>query len=113
MKKKYQLPKEFATKWVDALRSGAYKQTCSAAQLKSEDCYCVLGVGAVVGGFEFEDDGDNAFMNGIDIYDFVDSFGKNRNVGGNLSVTIYRLNDGDGLSFNDLADWIETNVDFV
>lgn len=40
--KTYQLPKEFAAKWVAALRSGEYKQ-CDG-QLASPNGYCCLGV---------------------------------------------------------------------
>ncbi len=57
MEKVFRLPKEFTLKWLKALRSGEYKQTDDVLfrpQNKregiSKDCYCCLGVGAIICG---------------------------------------------------------------
>jgi len=48
--KEFELPKEFATKWVAELRSGKYKQVKSSLF----DCggYCCLGVAGHLAGLE-------------------------------------------------------------
>ena len=42
--------KEFFKKWVEALRSGKYKQTTNGLYDDYEDAYCALGVGCMVAG---------------------------------------------------------------
>ena len=41
---KYKLPKEFATKWLEALRSGNYKQGMGLLYNEDTGSYCCLGV---------------------------------------------------------------------
>lgn len=50
MEKKYRLPKEFATKWLAALRSGQYQQAKSA--LFNGTGYCCLVVACIISGIE-------------------------------------------------------------
>lgn len=42
------LPQEFKDKWVAALRSGEYKQGTGVLYNPDTDCYCCLGVAAVL-----------------------------------------------------------------
>lgn len=44
--KQFKLPKEFAEKWLKALRSGEYEQGADALKTVNEDnvCFCCLGV---------------------------------------------------------------------
>ena len=52
MSKKFRLPKAFATKWLEALRSGEYEQTngtlCSIDSEDGTKSYCCLGVAGVI-----------------------------------------------------------------
>jgi len=43
-KKQFELPKEFATKWLEALRSEKYVQGDGVLYKESEDSFCCLGV---------------------------------------------------------------------
>ena len=115
--KKYQLPKEFATKWVEALRSGKYSQT-EATLCRPDTCeYCCLGVAGAMTGL------DNIDMSELsDLSDFVDIF-KTKYVFNDgikqladnqkLQNVLTNLNDVDKLSFTEIADWIEANVEFI
>lgn len=44
MKNKIELPKEDRTKWLEALRSGEYKQSHGVLYNESQNGYCCLGV---------------------------------------------------------------------
>lgn len=116
MEKKYQLPKEFAERWVKALRSGKYEQTTDC-QLKLGDCYCVLGVAGIVAELKISIKGDE-FLTPIteepNSYDpLYNVFGMDYNVGYRFAQELYRLNDTQHLTFPEIADWIESNVEFV
>lgn len=48
VEKKFKLNREFAEKWVAALRSGEYKQGTNYLFNESKDSYCCLGVACVI-----------------------------------------------------------------
>lgn len=122
--KKYQLPKDFAEKWIAALRSGEYPQ-CKQS-LGNKEGYCCLGVGAIVcgatdemlwkkntnrpAGFLIKND------YGPNISDEVFARIPNELIGGSmLNALVHEVsvrNDG-GDTFPEIADWIEQNVEFV
>lgn len=54
LKKQFRLPKEFAEKWLTALRSGEYQQgEETLIQIDGNECsYCCLGVAGRIAGFE-------------------------------------------------------------
>lgn len=112
MEKKYQLPKEFATKWVEALRSGDFKQ--GNLWLLKDNEYCCLGVACVASGMSVEEI-DNKKL--IDEHNFT-ALPKciPPLLVGNLSQpfvgNVANMND-DGVPFTEIADWIEANVEFV
>lgn len=108
--KKYQLPKEFAEKWVAALRSGEYKQGSFGLYRPSNCSYCCLGVACVLAGQSPE----NIIRQWIDkpisgIPDELIGNGGNNDLVHDLS----EMNDHDGKTFPEIADWIESNVEFV
>lgn len=108
--KKYQLPKGFVTKWVEALRSGIFKQTVGVLREKQNGnmCYCAIGLGYYCNGFELD-------MSTRVIIEGASIAGSNSNLilGGEIYAEIAALNDDKCKSFAQIADWIEANVELV
>lgn len=96
--KQFKLPKEFAEKWVAALRSGEYKQ--SYEDYENDGCYCTAGVGYEVNGYQ---------PKGDKLLNFPDK----DPLTGKLFHEIVTMNDEQKLPFAEIADWIEENVEFV
>ena len=99
MEKKYTLPKEFAQKWIEALRSGKYEQNFGRYSKPNSNYYCALGVGLIANaiiitghGFNAQDDLDEVFYNASKI--------------NSLNDAIVDINDRRKLSFPEIADWI-------
>lgn len=66
--KTFKLPKEFAEKWLEALRSGEYKQTSDTLVLEEDTkdyAYCCLGVAGRICDLTIEQ------MNGIGAFDDI------------------------------------------
>jgi hypothetical protein len=140
MKKYFQLPREFAEKWIAALRSGEYKQGSSALVIieKGTPKYCCLGVACSIQGVP-----DNLMLGASFPYLVIHQFYlpedlKRGYISGRTDMTtlggvLAALNDGakteipnpdgDGYiqfneefkqhSFSEIADWIEANVEFI
>lgn len=87
---------EYTQKWLDALRSGEYPQT--ELVLKDENGYCCLGVAAEIMSLDLDGDVYPALRKG---------FGMDAREQGYL----INLNDGEGRSFNEIADAIEGMLD--
>lgn len=107
--KKYQLPKEFATKWVEALRSRKYRQ--GNGQLKVNDKYCCLGVACELAGATHKQTQGYGYIpsgSRINIPNEIKGFAS----ANNLVSMLTNMNDG-GRDFNQIADWIEANVEFI
>ena len=122
MNKDYKLPADFKKGWIDGLRSGDFNQTESF--LYEEGCgYCAIGVALV----ECHNI-DKSFLDGMSTLDNVcDNFkipyadvkipwlygsGHKAIIDIiDLEDMIMEMNDGDGASFNQIADWIEVNVE--
>lgn len=120
--KAYTLPKEFAEKWINALRSGNYKQGKSylysyvSNGITGEDRYCCLGVACTLNNIPKSDlrcefIGQSFFMP-VEL--------KGDGSYNNLVRALTDLNDGthsndhrDSKSFNEIASWIEQNVEFI
>lgn len=94
--KQYQLPKEFATKWVEALRSGKYKQT--KGNYIDGECFCAVGLGFKINNWE-------VMPGHIQFMDRVIKIG--------LECKIMELNDEFNYEFPEIAAWIEQNVEFI
>lgn len=88
------MTKDLKQKWVDALRSGEYKQ-CQLS-LKKDNKYCCLGVLACVSDPNFD-------FNSVDSYSVIRKLGMTDNQMQNF----WTMNDSDELSFDEIADYIE------
>lgn len=141
MSKKIILPKEFAQKWIEALRSGNYKQGFGRLlqeQDKNEKTYCCLGVACDVLKIDEEFIRRHAMPSGlpslirnsmVPTILWTDQARKGEDV---LQNILANLNDGfpdsflDNLQtcgyiipenkqmfdFNDIANFLEANVEF-
>lgn len=111
--KDYRLPKEFADKWLAALRSGKYKQGKEALK-DHKGRYCCLGVACEIAGHNLDEDGKGEFG-------FIGSAYKNPKTpreismddddGEDLPGKLAYMNDS-GRTFDEIANWIEDNVEF-
>ena len=101
------LTKEQKNKWVEALRSGKYKQTFGG--LRNQDAggyrYCCLGVLEQVcpaNGVEPNFFSSDAYRRlgkvELDAYDLV-------------SRKLWMMNDKGRMSFSEIANWIEKNLE--
>lgn len=112
------MKKELKKKWVEALRSGKFKQTKKFLCTRKEDTqeYCCLGVLCEVMGIPKKKSYDNVYS-----YEFIGGtystrglsqtmrhteFGRN---GQRVHYALIAMNDS-GKTFSEIADWIEKNV---
>lgn len=119
--KKYQLPKEFAEKWVKALRSKRYKQ--GTGMLCDGERYCCLGVAAIIGGIpqiviENKKVLQTAFALGILPDQIIGNATDKRLIGFLVEKNDGQVNSetnpkGEKWGFRKIADWIEQNVEFI
>lgn len=98
--KKYQLPKEFGEKWVKALRSGEYKLGRGAYYNKETNCYCGLGISALI-------------AECTPLYGSIKLNGNEWPIDFKLKNEIIHLNDDLKYTFEQQADWLEQNVNFI
>lgn len=132
--KKFNLPKDFAKRWVTALRSGKYEQSNDNGCLHFRNRYCCLGVGGAVCGMSVDVMGNNSVLPKIDIIPTeIQDYEK-------LAYILMCLNDGlslekyeefkeqvgvtfrkflledvetTSLTFSEIADFIEDNCNFI
>lgn len=118
MEKKYKLEKEFATKWIAALRGGKYKQ--GQTQLKEGNTYCCLGVACKIVSPKchlrnaqfIQLDNIEDMSVSREVYKSIPELLRGGG-GENLFVRhVSEMNDG-GKTFDDIADWIEKNCKFI
>lgn len=137
MEKKFKLPKEFALKWIEALRSGEYKQGVGQlAIIKEEEeatlqntAFCCLGVAGHLCGSTIVDLSNSFYLREVEeINPEIPSqiLGGTEN---NLVRILSTFNDGVGdsaykkgfilrngyknkFTFLEIADFIEDNVEF-
>lgn len=110
--KQFQLPKEFATKWVEALRSGGYKQAKS--YLKAKEGYCCLGIACKIQGISDLDIFGRSYPKNIvvPLNDKIPNILLGDADGRNFLGIVSLMNDN-GKTFKEIADWIERNVEFI
>lgn len=121
MPKKYSLPKEFAEKWVAALRGGEYEQTQS--HLQYGGAYCCLGVACRLVGakdeqltnvswIKFSKENDYSFKKNYAFLKRIPDqlIGIRRE--SNLVYELSSMNDN-GKTFAEIADWIIESVEFT
>lgn len=116
MKKQFKLPKEFAEKWLTALRSGEYKQGRGALcktdrNDHSKNYYCCLGVACAI--LDISKDrliGHSAIYDNVFFPEVpVELLGLYANI--ELPYYLSKLNDERKYSFTEIADWIDKNVE--
>lgn len=123
MEKQYKLEKEFGTKWLAALRSGKFKQ--GSQYLKSEDGYCCLGVACAITmpSANLKDahfiiskkdvDANTCSERELISTKLYDSIPELLRGDCNLFARqVSEMND-EGVPFEEIADWIEQNVELV
>lgn len=117
MEKQYRLPKEFATKWIAALRSGEYKQGERRLFniVDGVEEYCCIGIcGCILGATKESMKGyakrgvedviaDIPEELKMPISDFVSDWRES------LLGRCMDMNDVEGKSFPEIADWIQDN----
>jgi len=117
MEKKFRLPKEFATRWVAALRSGEYKQGNGTLRMLYDDGnhYCCLGVAIKMNGVDDKNifggypniESNAEILAAVPLELLMGSTGD-----GSLGAECVDLNDIENKSFPEIADWLEQNVEF-
>lgn len=121
---KFKLPKEFTEKWLEALRSGKYNQATGVLYSPFKHGYCCLGLAASLCGMKDEELYGHQFIQGS-CYS-IEEIEKIRKDGypeelstmefylpvSSLGGGLAEMNDA-GITFEEIADWIEENVELV
>jgi len=108
--KAYKIPKESAEKWLLELRSGKYSQhTGELKDYSKKDCYCAIGLYCLANGYEISKGGMQVIKDGQS----VDYYNGGIGLDYRLVKSIVDLNDSSKRPFSEIADWIETNVEFI
>lgn len=100
----------YKEKWLEALRSGNYEQ--GKGFLKNWDKYCCLGVlcsihpDTVADGSGFVIKGERGYH---DTY-LPDTIAENLGLDENTLDNLVDMNDEEGKTFSEIADWIEVNL---
>jgi hypothetical protein len=119
MDKQFRLPKEFAEKWLTALRSGKYKQAVETLYDPDVDGFCCLGVACVLEYPLHYLKTETGRFGGVIEKSFkqlkfnlkkIPNELKGSAVDNDLVGELTSINDG-GYSFIDIANWIENNVE--
>lgn len=105
--KQYRLPKEFADKWLAALRSEEYKQ--GKENLFMDGCYCCLGIAGRLCGYT-ENELDRSGLLTVGSFPNVPPELYDGEGFDHLHGKLVIMNDN-GKPFPEIADWIEQNVE--
>lgn len=109
------MDKALKAKWLEALRSGRYKQGRERLRNRRDE-FCCLGVLCDISGqgqWKLASDGTTYYyckeeINGYHcLPPFMEKFS---GVGGETEECLLRLNDINELGFPEIAEWIEENV---
>lgn len=102
---------ELKTKWLEALRSGQYAQGQGALR-DQHDNYCCLGV--LCGLSELAAWERHTYTKLYNYLNFSCEFPSAvkalAEINDDNINTLITMNDGDGASFSDIANWIEANL---
>jgi len=122
--KRYKLPREFTKEWLTALRSGEYKQTTGSLYNIQDQGYCCIGVAARIkyplhylkdknDRYAGTLQGNNKCINSDTKYKLSKIPQElKRSVNANNFVSqLVNLNDDEEYSFEEIAEWIEENVE--
>jgi hypothetical protein len=95
---------QIKTKWIEALRSGEFKQAQN--KLQQGDGYCCLGVLCRVADLTIDAREDTIIVDGyVMSYDALSKFGLTET----LRAPLISMNDS-GKTFSDIAAYIEANL---
>jgi hypothetical protein len=130
--KRYKLPREFTKEWLTALRSGKYEQTSGSLYNIQDQGYCCIGVAAKIKyPLHYLKNKSNKYA-GVLQGNKKSILQENKksicsdtkyklskipqelkgNVHANNFVSqLVNLNDDEGYSFEEIAEWIEKNVE--
>lgn len=98
MEKKYELPRAFGEKWVNALRKTPDNKRIQTNYTDFKGCYCGFGLGMKAMGVDFTEQYIlTPLPEGMKYIEYP----------------ITCLNDDNDASFNEQANWIEQNVTFI
>lgn len=112
------LDPDFKKKWIDALRSGEYKQGKSTLYDQITNSFCCLGVACVVASGKLPVAGYFYIPERADMHPgFGHADAVPKILRGNAGVPdhLAKMNDGvvefdQSISFDEIADWIEENL---
>jgi hypothetical protein len=120
--KKYTLPKDFAEEWLTALRSGKYKQAKTVLYNKNTKGYCCLGVAcAIKYSLNYLKAEESRYAGVIEKSEYNLRFDLKKipeqlkggdQIKNDLVITLTDMNDS-GKTFDEIADWIEKNIEFI
>jgi len=94
---------EIKQKWIEALKSGEYKQT--DGKLRQDNRFCCLGVLCdIIDPSKWDGEGYDGFL-GVPPYKLLDSI----NLSEDKCLVLARMND-EGAKFTRIANYIEENI---
>lgn len=113
MENENKLPPDFKAKWVEALRSGKYKQ-CTSELSDEYGRFCCLGVACIVAGHTHREMVGYGFVGNIEKYNikFLNTDLVPSMLHGNdgIAFRLQQMNDVGKRSFSEIADYIEQNL---
>jgi len=108
-KTKFRLPRQFADKWLAALRSGEYMQ--GQDYLKHNGRYCCLGVAcAITEGVEIVEPEAQMIIYADEIKNIHLIPKELTGMRNSLPIELSTMNDN-GSDFKQIANWVEENVE--
>lgn len=106
------LSPELKAKWLQALRGGEYAQT--REKLRDDDGFCCLGVLCDLvdpKGWGADEWGDTTFTyNDDEASGSLPSSMNLKFIAGKDENKLIAMNDDEGKSFSEIADWVEANL---
>lgn len=97
-------------KWVKALRSKKFIQRTRSLSDRSYGTFCCLGVLCEVA--EIEKGGDGTYKSGTGYVEgcLSDTLLEQFEIDADSHSKLINMNDDEGLSFSDIADWVDANL---
>ena len=104
------MKKSIAMKWVEALRSGKYKQGTGELYNKEENAYCCLGVLCAINGIFINENNQSLIdeMEDRKALDIQTNNGTLLSEDGMFNTSLDSLNDSGNYTFDEIADIIQT-----
>ena len=97
MNKEFKLSKVLGLKYISTLRNTILPQVLGAKS-GANQAYCAVGLLAYVAGIPVD---GNCYSKVRDL------------IGQDLMLKLFRLNDAERLSFKEIANWVEKNVELI